>query len=203
MTPLIPSGVLSDHYGLLFALISGIAFGFFLEGAGLGNSKKLIGQFFLYDMTVFKFMFTGIATATVEIYLLAKFGVLDIEKIGFVPTYPLSALIGGILLGVGFIVSGYCPGTCFAGAATGRSDAVAVILGMIFGGFVYAWISPFVLELTNAGGMGKQTVYEYFGVSYGWLVVAIVLMALGGFWGATLIQRKLSAGSATVIENKL
>jgi hypothetical protein len=202
MVPLIPSGVLSESYGLLIAVISGIGFGFFLERAGLGNSKKMMGQFYLYDMTVFKFMFTAISTTLAAIYLISKFGVLDLEKVGFVPTYPLSAMIGGLLLGAGFVVSGYCPGTSVVGAAVGRIDAMLVMLGMLLGSFVYAWISPLVLGLANAGGMGKQTVYGYFGLPYEWIVVAIVLVALGGFWGANVIQRKFATGGATVVENK-
>jgi len=200
--PLIPSGVLNESFGLLIAVISGIGFGFFLERGGLGNSKKLMGQFYLYDMTVFKFMFTVILTAMVGIYLLSKVGVLDLEQVGFVPTYPWSAMIGGLLLGVGFVVSGYCPGTCVVGAAVGRIDAMLVMLGMLVGSFVYAWISPLVAGFANAGGMGKQTLYGYFELPYGWLVLAIVLVALGGFWGATVIEKKFAAGGATVIEKK-
>ena len=45
------------------ALVIGMAFGFVLERAGFGSSRKLAGIFYLRDMTVLKVMFTAVITA--------------------------------------------------------------------------------------------------------------------------------------------
>ena len=48
---------------MIAAVLIGIAFGFALERAGLGSARKLTGQFYGTDFTVFKVMFSAILTA--------------------------------------------------------------------------------------------------------------------------------------------
>ena len=55
--PLAAYDEISTIINLLFAILLGIGFGFFLEQGGLGDSKKLIDQFLLKDLAVFKVMF--------------------------------------------------------------------------------------------------------------------------------------------------
>ena len=45
---------LSETVLLLFALLTGLAFGMFLEKAGFGNGRKLVQQFYFTDMAMFK-----------------------------------------------------------------------------------------------------------------------------------------------------
>jgi len=91
----------------LIALGFGISFGFILERAGFGSSRKLAGQFYLHDMTVLKVMFTAIVTAMVLIFLASGLGLLDFERVFVNPTHLWPALVGGGLLGVGFLIGGY------------------------------------------------------------------------------------------------
>jgi len=63
--PFYVHGFFGKGISLLIALGIGILFGFFLERVGLGNASKLAGQFYFYDMIVFKMMFQvikGIST---------------------------------------------------------------------------------------------------------------------------------------------
>ncbi len=60
----LPLTELFGQYGAYFVyLLVGVAFGFTLESAGFGNSKKLAAQFYFKDLTVFKVMFTAILVA--------------------------------------------------------------------------------------------------------------------------------------------
>ncbi len=106
----------------------GTGFGFFLERAGFGSARKLAAQFYLYDMSVFKVMFTAIVTAMLGVTYLGWLGWLDLSLVYLVPTHLVPQIVGGLVLGVGFVVGGYCPGTSVASLATGRID-----------GFVYAF----------------------------------------------------------------
>ena len=45
------------------AFAIGLAFGFFLERAGFGSSRKLTAIFYFRDMSVLKVMFTALLTA--------------------------------------------------------------------------------------------------------------------------------------------
>ena len=68
----------SEEFRLLTGIVLGFLFGFVLERAGFGNARKLAGQFYLNDMTVFKVMFTAILVAMVGLYGLSAVGLADI-----------------------------------------------------------------------------------------------------------------------------
>ena len=105
--PLMSSGVLDPSYALPVALLIGIGFGFFLERAGFGSARKLVAQFYLTDLSVFKVMFTAIVTAMVGIVVLNRVGFLDVEELPLIGTYLVPMIAGGLILGVGFVVGGY------------------------------------------------------------------------------------------------
>ena len=129
MTAILPLSFASDDARLLTAIVIGGAFGFALERGGFGNARKLAAQFYLNDMTVFKVMFTAILVALTGVYTLAGLGVVDLSAIWINPTFLWAELVGGFLLGLGFIMSGLCPGTSLVSAASGRLDAVVTVVG--------------------------------------------------------------------------
>ncbi|MBI2215782.1 MAG: YeeE/YedE family protein [Candidatus Rokubacteria bacterium] len=92
---------------LLAGLGLGVAFGFILERAGLGDPKKLVGLFYLRDFTMMKVMFTAIAVTATGIGLLSLLGVVDIADLSVQPTFLWPQLAGGALLGAGFALGGY------------------------------------------------------------------------------------------------
>lgn len=85
----------------------GFGFGFALERAGFGNSKKLAAQFYLHDMTVLKVMFTAIVVAMLLLFWTSALMLLDMGRVFVNPTYLWSGILGGLLLGIGFVVGGY------------------------------------------------------------------------------------------------
>ena len=100
---------------VLFGLV-GFAFGFTLEMSGFGNSAKLAAQFYFKELTVLKVMFTAIVTAMVLLFGAVALGVLDFSQVWVNPTYIASGIVGGLIMGVGFIVGGFCPTTSLASA---------------------------------------------------------------------------------------
>ena len=101
-------------------LLIGVLFGATLETAGFGNSKKLAAQFYFKDLTVFKVMFTAIIVACALIFLSSALGLLDYNLVWVPPTYLWPGIVGGLIMGVGFIVGGFCPGTSLVAMATGK-----------------------------------------------------------------------------------
>ena len=189
MTPLFKYGFFGEEFSLLVAFVLGLGFGFFLERAGFGSARKLAAQFYLYDMSVFKVMFTAIVTAMLGVTYLGWIGVLDLDLVYLVPTHLGPQIVGGLVLGVGFVVGGYCPGTSVAALATGRIDAMLYALGIFAGTFVYAEVYPAIKGFVNSDPMGQVTLPEVFGLPWGLVVFAVVLIAVVGFWGATKIER--------------
>ena len=92
---------------LVAALVIGVAFGFVLERAGLGDPKKLLGLFYLEDFTMLKVMITAMATAAAALAALGVIGVLDLGDLSVQPTYLWPQLVGGLVLGLGFALGGY------------------------------------------------------------------------------------------------
>jgi hypothetical protein len=97
-------------YFLVYLLI-GMAFGAILEMCGFGDSRKLAAQFYFKDMTVLKVMFTGIVVACVLVFLSSSLGLLNYDRLWVNPTYLYPEIVGGLIMGVGFIIGGFCPGT--------------------------------------------------------------------------------------------
>lgn len=190
--PLILNDVISVDSSLWLAILIGIGMGFFLERAGFGSAKKLAAQFFLYDMTVFKVMFIAIVTAMVGIFLLSSTGFLDLDQVSMVGTFVWPQVIGGLILGVGFVVGGYCPGTSVVACATGKLDAMVFAGGLIVGMFIFGEMYPSVQRFVNSSSLGKQTLYEYFNIPYGLVVLVVIAMALGGFRVAAIIEKKFA-----------
>jgi uncharacterized membrane protein YedE/YeeE len=195
MTPLFKYGLFGEEFSLLVAFVLGIGFGFCLERAGFGSARKLAAQFYLYDMSVFKVMFTAIVTAMLGVTYLGWIGWLDLSLVYLVPTHLGPQLVGGLVLGVGFVIGGYCPGTSVASLATGRIDAMVYALGIFAGTFVYAEVYPAIKEFVNADAMGQVTLPEVLGLPYGVVVFAVVVIAVVGFWGATRIERWVGSKS--------
>jgi len=195
MTPLFKYGMFGEEFSLLVAFVLGLGFGFCLERAGFGSARKLAAQFYLYDMSVFKVMFTAIVTAMLGVTYLGWIGWLDLSLVYLVPTHLGPQLVGGLVLGVGFVIGGYCPGTSVASLATGRIDAMVYALGIFAGTFVYAEVYPAIKGFVNADAMGQVTLPEVLGLPYGVVVFAVVAIAVVGFWGATKIERWVGSKS--------
>ncbi len=192
MAPLDSFGLLPEGAEPWVAIALGFGFGFFLERAGFGASTKLAAVFYLYDMAVLKVMFTAIVTAAAGLTILSAAGVLDLSEVYLVPTYVVPQIVGGLLLGAGFIIGGYCPGTTFAGLATGRVDALVYGIGLMTGLAAFAAVYPAIEGFATMTSMGEVTLPDLLGVSRGVLTVALVGMALGAFVLASWLEKKFA-----------
>lgn len=192
LMPLVVYEFISDSQGLMAALALGFGFGWFLERAGFGSGCRLCAQFYLYDMTVLKVMFTAIVTAAVGLWLFSAIGLLDLGAVYLTPTRLGAALAGGLLLGAGFIIGGYCPGTSVTAAASGAGDGAAFVLGFMAGLLLYALFLPGLELWANATSIGEVTLPQVFGIPYGAVVLAVVMMAVLAFAGAEWSERKFA-----------
>jgi rhodanese-related sulfurtransferase len=152
-----------------------------LEGAGFGNSKLLAAQFYFKDMRVFKVMFTSIIVAMTLIFLSSALGILDYNLIWVPPTYLWPGIAGGLIMGVGFIIGGFCPGTSLVGLATGKIDAIVFVFGVLFGIYLFGETISVYSVFFDSSYMGRFTLPELFNASYGTVVFIIVVVALALF----------------------
>ncbi|MFC1776188.1 YeeE/YedE thiosulfate transporter family protein [Pseudomonadota bacterium] len=185
----LPLADLLGHWGsyVIYALI-GIAFGMTLESAGFGNSKLLAAQFYFKDMRVFKVMFTAIIVAMALIFLSSALGLLDYNLIWVPPTYLWPGIVGGLIMGVGFIIGGFCPGTSLVGLATGKLDAIMFVFGVLFGIYLFGETIGSYAVFFDSSYLGRFTLPELFNASYGVVVFVIVVVALALFVMAEKVE---------------
>ncbi len=186
MAPFDIVAVLGKLAGYLVYLVIGVGFGMALEMSGFGDSRKLSAQFYFKDMTVLKVMFTAIVVAMVLIFAFSSVGLLDFSRLYVNPTYLWPGIIGGLIMGVGFIVGGFCPGTSLVAAATWKIDGLFFVVGVAFGTFVFGESLPNFTGFFNSSYMGRFIIPDLLGIGAGLTVLLVVLMALTMFYWAEL-----------------
>lgn len=196
-----PISILSNFpewANLLTGFIIGIGFGFALEQAGFSSSRKLAGMFYGYDATVLKVFFTAAITALVEAQFLSFFGLLDLSLVYVNPYYINASIIGGVIMGAGFIMGGFCPGTGICALSIGKIDAFVFLFGGIFGAFLFAETYSFIEPLATGSFKGPVKVDEWLGVSSGVFTLLLVIAAVAMFWVAEKAEKKFSRPEITV-----
>ncbi|QEG43723.1 DUF6691 family protein [Roseimaritima ulvae] len=167
---------------LVLGLVFGLVFGILLQKGGVAKFHVLIGQLMLTDYTVVKVMLSAVIVGAVGIHLMHRMGLVELH---IKPTRYASNIIGGLLFGVGFALSAYCPGTGAAALGQGNYDALAMMTGMVAGSYVFAEMSGWIgRRIDPVGDRGKLTLYELLPVNrtliaLGFAVaLAVVLLAI-------------------------
>jgi len=190
--PFFKFGFFGEDVSLIYAFLIGIGFGFFLERAGFGSGRKLAAQFYFYDMSVLKVMFSAIVTAMLGIFYLSWIGFMDLNLVFITPTFLAPQIVGGLLLGIGFVIGGYCPGTSVAACSTGRIDAMVYVGGIFLGVFSFGFVFPWVRDFYYSTPMGAITLPQIADLPYGFFVFAVVVMAIGAFAAAEWGEKKMA-----------
>jgi hypothetical protein len=182
--------------GLVVGALVGFGFGFVLERAGFGRAPKLAAQFYLVDMTVFKVMFGAIVTAMLGVLVFSGLGLVDLRALseGAVSaTFVWPMLVGGGMLGMGFIVSGYCPGTSLVASGSGNIDGIVALFGIFVGSLLYGETFPLVEAFHTSGAQGQVFLYELLPFPPVVIGIAVTAMAVGGFIGAEKVEKIMTA----------
>lgn len=175
---------------LLVALLIGTGFGFALEQAGFSSSRKLAGMFYGYDTTVIKVFFTAAIVALVGSQFLSWFGLLDLGLVFVNEYYVAAALIGGIIMGAGFIMGGFCPGTGLSALSIGKIDAMVFVAGGLTGAFLFAETYPSIRGIAEGYNKGPVKINDVFGISPGLFTLLLIVAAVAMFWVAELAEKR-------------
>jgi len=190
MAPLITPG---SEFDLMWAFFIGIGFGFLLEAAGFSTSRKLVGLFYGYDFTVLKVFFTAAVTAATGLLLLNYFGIVDYGAIYVPTTFLWPTVVGGLIMGLGFIIGGFCPGTSVCAAAIGKLDALAFVGGIFLGILFYTLTFESVwMEFRKTSNLGVLLMSDVMGVSYGVSVLIFSIVAIATFVITSKIKEKIA-----------
>ena len=157
---------------LIYGLVTGIFFGFFLQKGRVLRYDKQLGALRLLDMTIVKFMLSTVLVGMVGIYLLKDLGLV---KLSVKSTNLGGNIIGGLLFGAGWGLLGYCPGTSAGALGEGRWDALWGIIGMLVGAAIFAeFYSSLKTNILTWGNFGEITFPQLLGVNH-WVIVLLFI----------------------------
>lgn len=168
---------------LIFAILIGLFFGFVLQKVGAANPQRIIDMLRLKDFHLMKAIFAGIGLSSLLLFILLSVGWADPGHLSVKSAY-VAVILGGALMGLGWAVSGFCPGTGLVAAGALRKDALFFILGGLVGVLLFTLLYG-ALESTalfNSLG-GKATLAETGVEKYSTLIPALPALAVAGTIG--------------------
>jgi hypothetical protein len=125
-------------------LIFGVAFGMLLSLAGATTFDFYAQLFQFKNMQLSRVIASAVLVGIVGIFLMKRLkarAVLTGEPIQFeIRQPPKNWIIGSLLFGAGWALTGSCPGSAPAMLGEGKLIIVPVLLGVIVGTYLYALI---------------------------------------------------------------
>lgn len=197
MGPLSSYFAFPEWLNMLTALLIGTGFGFALEQAGFSSSRKLAGMFYGYDTTVLKVFFTAAIVALIGSQLMSYLGLLNLNQVYVNEFYVTASIVGGVIMGAGFIMGGFCPGTGLCALSIGKIDAIVFVSGGLAGAFLFAETYPYIQNMANARFRGPVKINESLGLSPGLFTLLMIAAAAVMFWIAELAEKKFARPEIT------
>jgi uncharacterized membrane protein YedE/YeeE len=163
---------------IVIGLAMGLLFGLALEKSRVMEPGFLIGQFQMSNFTMIKVMLTAIATGLI---ILAVLNGMGFVKLSVKTALVGNMVVGGLLLGIGIVLAGACPGTALAQLGAGYKDTWAVIAGGLAGAFTYGFFQKPIDSALNwsgigLGDLGKVTLADF--IPGGFPTLAVIFAAL-------------------------
>jgi len=191
MGPLIPNGLIPIEWNFVIAILIGIAFGYIMEATGFSSSRKLAGVFYGYDFAVLKVFFTSAVVSVIGLYYMDYLSLVDISQLYVQPTYLWAAIIGGMIMGVGFLSGGFCPGTSLCAVAIGKIDGMVFTVGLMIGILIFSESFSVLEPFFETSNLGHITLVESLGLSPYWIILSITVIALLAFAFSDWVRSKV------------
>jgi len=187
-------GLIDQGWYLVIIFLIGLFFGLVLEQSGFSSSRKLAGVFYGYDFVVLKVFFTAGITAMSGLVILGYFGLIDLSALYVNSNFLIPAVLGGVIMGFGFILGGFCPGTSLTGAVIGKIDAMVFIVGIFLGIFVFGAFDTTFNKLFTGYYFDGEMISDTLGIGKHLMVFLWIIMALVAFGVAAWFEKRSTKG---------
>jgi len=166
---------------IISAILIGLLFGFVLQKAGAANPQRIIEMLRLKDFHLMKAILSGIGLSSLLLFILMALDIMDNSNLSVKTAY-IGVIIGGAIMGTGWAITGFCPGTGIVAAGAGRKDALSFILGGLVGAFIFtlAYGSLKSTFLFDKIGGGKATLAAANPEKYITLIPSIPSVVIAG-----------------------
>lgn len=121
-------------------MIVGVLFGIVFVKSEVVSWFRIQEMFRLQSFHMYGIIGSAIVVGMISVWLIKKFNIKTIygERIEFHPkTFNKGQIYGGLLFGLGWAITGACPGPLFAQIGTGATVIFVTLLSAIAGTWVY------------------------------------------------------------------
>jgi hypothetical protein len=166
---------------ITLAILIGLLFGFVLQKAGAANPQRIIDMLHLKDFHLMKTILLGIGLSSLLLFTMMALGIMDNSNLSVKTAY-IGVIIGGAIMGTGWAIAGFCPGTGIVAAGAGRKDALSFILGGLVGAFIFTLVYGLLTStfIFNKIGGGKATLAATNPEKYTTLISSIPSVLVAG-----------------------
>lgn len=131
---------------IILGLLIGGLFGFTLHYIGAANPRNIVAMLSLKNLQLMKTILFGIGFSSILLFLAMKLGVIPEAHLD-IKTAHIGVILGGLIFGLSFGLSGFCPGTSISAAGSGRKDAWVYIGGGLLGALTLSLTYSFFKNL--------------------------------------------------------
>jgi uncharacterized membrane protein YedE/YeeE len=121
----------------VFYVLFGVVFGWTLSRSGAADYNYIQGMFLFTEFQLYGIMGTAVAIAAPGMWLLKRRGMA-------VPAKPMHRgnIVGGVLFGIGWSITGMCPGPILVNIGEGKLYAIAALAGVLIGAGAFGVLYP-------------------------------------------------------------
>ncbi|MBK7713463.1 MAG: YeeE/YedE family protein [Bacteroidales bacterium] len=102
-----------------------------------------------------------------------------------------------MIMGAGFIMGGFCPGTGLSAMSIGKIDAIVYVAGGVTGAILFAETYPLIQNLANGSYRGPVKIDEALGIPKGLFIFLLIAAAAVMFWIGEMAEKRFSRPDIT------
>ncbi|MDQ7825334.1 MAG: YeeE/YedE thiosulfate transporter family protein [Candidatus Eremiobacteraeota bacterium] len=143
----------------VITLLSGVLFGFILSRVGATSYNYIQKMFLLIDLHLMGVIGLAVVVGALGIQVIkrTRMKAIDGKEIQVQPKEGHRGIIaGGLIFGVGWALTGSCPGTILSQIGEGKLAALFTFAGMLAGTYLFGVLSPRLARLMEPVQKGRK-----------------------------------------------
>ena len=126
-------------------MVVGVFFGITFVKAEIISWYRIQEMFRFESFHMYGVIGSAVVVGLISVQLIKRFKIKTIqgEEVVFTDKkFDRGHIIGGLLFGLGWAITGACPGPLFAQVGAGYSVVAVTLISAILGTWVYGWLKP-------------------------------------------------------------